>query len=205
MAETTGPRVILASGSESRRKLLVAAGITFDVVPSSVDEPALRQSLEKGGGASSPEAVARALAEAKAVEVSKAHPEALVIGGDQVLALGKRILEKPANVEAARRQLAELRGRMHDLISAVVVAREGTVEWGHVETATMTVRLFGTKFLESYLAQAGEAVCQSVGAYQLEGLGAQLFEQIDGDYFTILGLPLIALLGELRRREVIET
>jgi septum formation protein len=206
MAEAEGRRrVILASASESRRRLLHSAGVPAEVIPSRVDEPALRRALEAGGRQPGPEAVARALAEAKAVEVSRANPDALVIGADQVLALGKRIFDKPANLEAARRQLGELRGRMHDLVSAVVIARSGNVEWTHAETATLTVRLFGAQFLDHYLAQAGEAVCQSVGAYQLEGLGAQLFERIEGDYFTILGLPLIALLAELRAREVILT
>ena len=204
-AERTTRRVILASQSKSRRQMLTSAGIAIEVMPSKVDEPQLRRAMEAGGRQTTPEQIACALAEAKAVEVSRTHPDALVIGGDQVLALGKRIFEKPEDQEAARRHLMELRGRMHDLVSAVVLAEAGKIVWRHVETATLTMRLFSPQFLDTYLAVAGAEVCQSVGAYQLEGIGAQLFERIEGDYFTILGLPLIALLGELRAREVIVT
>lgn len=198
-------RVILASQSKSRRQMLIAAGIAIEVVPSKVDEPQMRRAMEAGGRLTTPEQIACGLAEAKAVEVSRANPDALVIGGDQVLALGKRIFEKPADQEAARRHLMDLRGRMHDLVSAVVLAEAGQIVWGHVETATLTMRLFSPQFLDSYMAAVGPDVCQSVGAYQLEGMGAQLFERIEGDYFTILGLPLVALLGELRTREVMLT
>lgn len=198
-------RLILASQSRSRQRMLAAAGLTFEAIPSHVDEPALRRQLEAGGVAPAPEAIARALAAAKALEVSRLNPQALVIGGDQVLALGKRIFEKPPSVAAARSQLMELRGRMHDLVSAVVIAEAGRLTWEHAETATLTMRLFSPAFLDAYLAAVGEEVCQSVGAYQLEGRGAQLFEAIEGDYFTILGLPLMALLGELRAREAIAT
>lgn len=198
-------RLILASQSRSRQRMLAAAGLTFEAIPSHVDEPALRRQLEAGGVAPAPEAIARALAAAKALEVSRLNPQALVIGGDQVLALGKRIFEKPASVAAARSQLMELRGLMHDLVSAVVIAEAGRLTWEHAETATLTMRLFSPAFLDAYLAAVGEEVCQSVGAYQLEGRGAQLFEAIEGDYFTILGLPLMALLGELRAREAIAT
>ncbi|MDX2157796.1 MAG: Maf family nucleotide pyrophosphatase [Hyphomicrobiaceae bacterium] len=198
-------RLVLASASRSRRQMLEAAGLSFEVVPSRVDEPALRRTLEADGKRPEPGALALALAEAKALDVSRTHPDAIVIGGDQVLAVGTRILEKPPSLEAARQQLLDLRGRRHILVSAVALARGGEVGWAHAETAEMTVRPFGPGFLERYLDSVGDAVCQSVGAYQLEGLGAQLFERIDGDYFTILGLPLIALLGELRAREVIET
>jgi len=202
-AEAGRRRLILASQSESRQAMLRAAGVEHEAIASGVDERAVRRTLEAGGVAPAPEQVARVLAVAKAEAVSRAHPQALVIGGDQVLALGKRLFEKPADLAAARRQLMELRGRMHDLVSAVVLAEGGRMVWEHAETATLTMRLYSPVFLESYLARAGEAVCRSVGAYQLEGLGAQLFERIEGDYFTVLGMPLVALLGELRRREVL--
>lgn len=205
MTERQPPAIILASASASRRRMLEAAGVGFEVVPSTVDEPALRRSLEAGGATPTPNEVAMALAEAKAREISSGHPDALVIGCDQVLALGERILEKPPDMAAARRQLEDLRGRKHALISAVVLARAGEIHWRHAEAATMAVRAFGGAFLDAYLARAGDVVCQSVGAYQLEGLGAQLFEAIEGDYFTILGLPLIALLNALRAREVLTT
>ena len=185
--------------------MLQAAGLSFEAIASDVDEPRVRQELEAGDGDASPAGIARALAVAKAENVSRANPDALVIGGDQVLALGDRIFEKPADVAAARAHLMAFRGRTHVLVSAVALAKAGMVVWQHAETASLTVRPFSAQFLDRYLAAAGEAVCQSVGAYQLEGLGAQLFERIEGDYFTILGLPLIALLGELRARGMIDT
>jgi septum formation protein len=198
-------RLILASQSRSRRQLLQAAGLQFEAIASSVDEPQVRRDIEARGGDASPEGIARALAAAKAADVSRAHPDALVIGGDQVLALGNRIFEKPRNLSAARDHLMTFRGKVHVLVSAVALAQAGQVVWQHAETASLKVRLFSEAFLDRYLEAAGEDVCLSVGAYQLEGLGAQLFERIDGDYFTILGLPLIALLGELRAREVLDT
>jgi septum formation protein len=185
--------------------MLEAAGLVFEAVASSVDEPRVRREIESGGGDASPEGIARALAAAKAMDVSRAHPDALVIGGDQVLALGNRIFEKPRDLSAARAHLMAFRGKTHALISAVCLAQAGTVVWQHAQTASLVVRPFSEAFLDRYLEAAGEDVCLSVGAYQLEGVGAQLFERINGDYFTILGLPLIALLQELREREVIET
>ncbi len=185
--------------------MLAAAGLTFDTIASAVDEPALRNRLEAGDPTITPAAVAGALAAAKAEEVSRTHPDTLVIGADQVLALDRRIFEKPGDIDAARHQLMTLRGRSHVLVSAVVLAEGGTVVWRHHATATLAVRPFSEAFLDRYLQVVGREVCQSVGAYQLEGHGAQLFEHIDGDYFTILGLPLIALLGALRARGAIET
>jgi len=198
------PRLILASQSRSRRQMLEAAGLSFEAVASSVDEARLRREMEAAGADLRPAAVARALAVAKAEDVSRAHPEALVIGGDQVLALGDRIFEKPADLAAARGHLEAFRGTTHILVSAVALAEGGRAIWQHDEAASLAVRRFSPAFLDRYLETAGDEVCQSVGAYQLEGLGAQLFDRIEGDYFTILGLPLIALLGELRAREVIE-
>jgi len=185
--------------------MLEAAGLSFEAIASSVDEPRVRREIEAGGGDASPEGIARALATAKAADVSRGHPDALVIGGDQVLALGNRIFEKPRDLSAARAHLMAFRGKAHVLISAVSLAQAGKIIWQHAQTASLVVRSFSETFLDRYLEAAGEDVCLSVGAYQLEGLGAQLFERIDGDYFTILGLPLIALLQELREREVIET
>jgi septum formation protein len=183
--------------------MLASAGVACEAIASAVDEPALRQRLEASGAATTPAAVALALAEAKALDVARHHPDALVIGADQVLALGDRIFEKPPDIEAARRHLLALRGQSHVLISAVVLVRGETIEWTCVDTATLAVRAFGPAFLDGYLGAAGPVVCQSVGAYQLEGLGAQLFDRIEGDYFTILGMPLIPLLAELRTREVL--
>ncbi len=203
MPEGDLKRIILASGSASRRALLEGAGLAFDVVVSQVDEPAVRRAMERGGKAPAPRDVAMALAEAKAAAVSVIHPEALVIGGDQVLALGSRLFEKPGDLAAARRQLLELRAQSHELVSAVAIAEGGHVTWRHAEAAHMTVRAFTPDFLDWYLETAGPVICQSVGAYQLEGVGAQLFERIEGDYFTVLGLPLMALLGVLRQRGVL--
>lgn len=197
--------LILASQSRSRRQMLTAAGLVFEAVVSGVDEPKLKRDLEASGRPIGPRDLALALAAAKAEAVSRARPEALVIGADQVLALGDRTFDKPADMTAARHQLLELRAKAHTLISAVVLAEGGGVLWRHADIATLVTRPFTPAFLDVYLAQAGPDVCLSVGAYQLEGLGPQLFDRIEGDYFTILGLPLIALLAELRAREVIAT
>ena len=193
--------IILASGSAIRRQLLMAAGVEFTVVPADVNERAIERSYDS----SNSRGIARALACAKAEAVSRAHPQALVIGADQVLALGTAIYHKPASVAQAREHLSWLRGKTHDLHSAVALAAGGTVVWEQCELASMTMRAFSDAFLESYLARAGAQICHSVGAYEYEGLGLQLFEQVHGDYYTILGLPLLALLAELRARGVIRT
>ena len=203
MAETPKARLILASGSAGRRQMLVAAGIDCAVIPSKVDEASVRRSLEANGRALDPAGLAQVLARAKAEDVSREHPDALVIGGDQVLALGSAIYEKPRDLAEARRHLETFRGRLHELHSAVALAENGKATWTHTGTASMTMRLFSRGFIDSYLAREGQGVCTSVGAYKLEGWGIQLFESIEGDYFTILGLPLLPLLNELRRRRAI--
>lgn len=181
--------------------MLAAAGVDFHVETADVDEAAIRSQLAQGPGATiAPEQVALTLAIAKAKAVASKRPGMLVIGADQVLALGTEIFSKPVDRNAAREQLARLKGRRHALHSAVALVRYGEVEWQGVETAELTMRDFSDAFLDSYLDAAGDEVCHSVGAYQLEGLGIQLFESIRGDYFTILGMPLLTLLGELRRR-----
>ena len=190
--------LILASGSAARRHMLEAAGVTFRVVPADVDEDALRV----GFGHVVPEHLAQRLALAKAEEVSRRFPAALVIGGDQVLAVQSTIYTKPANLAAARMALRNLAGVTHDLLSAVCLAQGGKESWRHLGIAHLTMRDFSDAFLDDYLARAGERVCASVGAYELEGLGIQLFDAIDGDYFTILGMPLLPLLAELRARGV---
>ena len=146
--------------------------------------------------------VAEALAKAKAIEVSSRNSGAWVIGSDQVLAQGEIIFSKAATRDEARSTLQALRGKTHSLHSAAALVQHGIVVWQHVQTANLTMRMFSDAWLEQYLDAAGDALVQSVGAYQVEGLGIQLFESIDGDYFTILGMPLLALLSELRRREV---
>jgi septum formation protein len=186
--------LVLASRSESRRSVLAAAGIALEVLAADIDERA----LEAQAGAVSPSEVALLLARHKALAVTPQRSGRLVLGADQTLALGQRIYAKPADLAAARAQLRGMRGRTHELHSAVVVAREDAVLFEHCEIARLTMREFSDGFLDSYLAAAGSAVTASVGGYQVESLGIQLFERIEGDHFTILGLPLLRLLQYLR-------
>ena len=189
-------QIILASGSPFRRLLLENAGLQFRVERSSIDERAVEETLE--GSHADPETVAQVLAEAKATEVSERFADALVIGADQTLSLGDEVFHKPADMEAARRHLLKLSGRTHQLNSAVVLARNGTVVWRHVGIARLAMRPLDPAFIGRHLARVGEKALASVGAYQIEGEGIQLFEKIDGDNFTIVGLPLLPLLAELR-------
>jgi septum formation protein len=188
------PSLILASASAPRRQLLVNAGLAFEVEPSGVDEEEVTRSL---GSRTSPQELASTLAEMKAVKVSGRHPDAMVIGADSTLACNGRLFDKPPTMDAARKQLLALRGQTHELFSSVVVARGGQRLWHWSERARLTMRPFDDAFIDTYLARAGEGVLASVGAYQLEGLGAHLFTRVDGDYFTILGLPLLPLLSFL--------
>ena len=182
--------IVLASASAPRAALLAAAGLDFEVEPASIEED--------HDGDRAPGELAVELAERKALAVSRRRATMLVIGADQVLACADRIFVKPRNLAAARADLIDLRGRPHVLHSAIVAARDGAVVWRHVSVARLVMRDFSDDFLDWYLERAGAAVLASVGAYQLEGLGAQLFSTIDGDYFAILGLPLVPLLDFLR-------
>jgi septum formation protein len=197
------PPLILASGSKSRARLLEAAGLAFIVEPPGLDEAVMRQAVS-GEGSLTPHDVAEVLARAKAEAVSELAPKAYVIGGDQVLALGDTILSKPETMEAARRQLLDLRGKSHTLHTSVAVATDGDAIWSETTIATLRMRKLSPEFIGRYLAAAGEEILSSVGAYQLESLGVQLFDKIEGDYFSILGLPLIPILDTLRREGVIE-
>lgn len=188
--------LVLASRSNIRRALLDAAGIAVETVPSDVDERA----VERAAPPNSPAATAALLARAKAMAVAGTQPGRLVLGADQVLALDGRRFTKPADRAAAHAQLRALAGRAHELHSAVAFVQDATVLFEHVSTARLTMRNFSDDFLERYLDAAGAAATESVGAYQLEGLGVQLFESVDGDYFTVLGLPLLAAMDFLRRR-----
>jgi septum formation protein len=189
-------RLILASASPSRRQLLANAGLAFDVEPSGIDEEEMKRSLL--AERASPQEIAEKLAELKALRVSGRHGSAMVVGGDSTLACNGRLFDKPPTLEAARKQLLALRGQTHELFSSVVVARSGVRLWHWNERARLTMRPFNEPFLDAYLARAGDTVLTSVGAYRLEGLGAHLFSRVDGDYFTILGLPLLPLLSFLQ-------
>lgn len=197
------PPLILASTSKIRARILEGAGLAFIVEPPGLDEGVMRQAVS-GEKVLGPHDVAEVLARAKAEAVSELARKAYVIGADQVLAFGDQILTKPDSMEAARRQLLDLSGKTHMLHSSVAVATEGETIWSTTETATLTMRKLSPEFIGHYLAAAGEEVLNSVGAYQIESIGIQLFETIDGDYYVILGLPLIPLLDTLRREGVIE-
>lgn len=194
--------LVLASGSKIRAELMRNAGLTIDVDPANVDERAVEAPLLEAGFP--PEDLASVLAEAKANDVSARRPGDLVIGADQILAFEGERRTKPDDMEAARRQLLAFSGKTHELLSAVVISKGGEAIWRHVSTARLTMRTLSPGFIGHYLAEAGDDVLSSVGAYQLEGLGLQLFEKIDGDYFTILGLPMLPLLAQLRELGVIE-
>jgi septum formation protein len=187
--------LVLASRSESRRAVLAGAGIPVEILPADIDERA----IEAQAGARPPGEIALMLARAKACAVTAKRPGRLVLGADQTLALGSRLFSKPADVAAACDQLKSLRGRTHELHSAVVLARDGAVLFEQCEIARLTMRDFSDRFLDAYIEAAGPAVTASVGGYQVESVGIQLFERIDGDHFTILGLPLRQLLHYLRR------
>lgn len=196
-------QIVLASTSRARREMLAAAGVAFTVEAADVDEPAIRKTLLAAKSAATPPQIADALARAKAEDVSQRHKGSLVIGGDQVLALGTELLTKAKDEAAARATLKKLRGMTHELHSTVALAVDGRVLWTHTGTARLKMRDFSDAFLEEYLTRAGDRIGQSVGAYELEGLGVQLFDKIEGDYFTVLGLPLLPLLAELRAHGMI--
>ena len=195
-------KIILASTSPFRQGLLQNAGIEFEAKGARVDERTVESTL--AGSGIGPDEVALILAEAKAVDVSERTPHAIVIGADQTLALGDRIFHKPADMAAARAHLLALSGRTHMLNSAVVIARGGTAIWRHVSIASMTMRDLDPGFIGRHLAAVGDEALQSVGAYQYEGQGIQLFSAVEGDHFTIVGLPMIPLLDELRRLGAID-
>ena len=188
--------VILASKSAARRAVLDGAGVPYEALVAGVDEDAVKASLLAEGAG--PRDIADALAELKAIRVSHGRRE-FVIGSDQTLDLDGQLYDKADSVEAARERLKLLRGKTHRLHSAVVVAKEGAPIWREVVTASLTMREFSDAFLEAYLASEGPHALGSVGCYRLEGPGAQLFSNIEGDYFAILGLPLMGLLDLLRR------
>jgi septum formation protein len=187
--------LVLASKSEVRAKLLAAAGLRLEIRPASVDE----REAEAQGSTQDAVAAARLLARAKALSIAAAQPGRLVLGADQTLALGQTRFSKPTDRATARAQLLILRGKTHTLHSALALVRDDRVLFEHADSARLSMREFSDRFLEDYLDVAGEAPLASVGAYQLEGAGVHLFERVDGDYFTILGLSLLPLLAFLRQ------
>ena len=194
--------LVLASRSSARARLLAEAGVVFRIQAAEVDEEVLkRRALAEG---CDPQAIAAELAQAKGLAVSRGRGE-LVIGADQTLDLDGRLFDKPPTLAAARAQLLALRGREHRLHAAVSVSRGDRVVWRTAESVRLRVRSFSDAFLDDYLAAEGEALLGCVGAYRLEGLGVQLFERIEGDYFTVLGLPLLPLLAFLREQGQVAT
>lgn len=193
--------VILASQSTSRAQVLRAAGILFHVEGAAVDEDDVKRTMRAQGATS--EAVAVSLAEQKALQVSPRHPDALVIGADQMLDCDGTWFDKPADIDQARAHLKALAGRSHDLITAACVALNGDVVWRHIDRARLTMRQFSDQFLDRYLADCGDDLLGSVGAYRVESQGIQLFSRIEGSHFTILGLPLIPLIDFLRTHQVV--
>ena len=194
MAENAA--LVLASASQSRLALMKGAGLDPIVDPASLDENEVKTSMHAAGATAAD--VAEALAELKATRVSTRHPNALVIGADQLLECAGVWFDKPSDIEHARAHLLTLRGKTHHLHTSVCVVRDGNRIWHHRARADLTMRPFSNQFLDEYMTRTGDDVLRSVGAYQLEGPGAQLFSAIDGDYFTVLGLPLLPLLDFLR-------
>ncbi len=192
--------LVLASKSDIRGKILSAAGLRFEIRPAQIDERA----VELKAGVADAAAAARTLARAKAQSVAASRPGSLVLGADQTLARGAKRFGKPANRASAAEQLRALRGTTHELHSALALVRDGVVLFDCIDTARLTMRDFSDRFLDDYLALAGDSALSSVGGYQLEGIGIHLFERVEGDYFTILGLPLLPLLGFLRQNGFVD-
>lgn len=185
-------QIILASGSPIRAELLKNAGFEFDVIPSNFDESAVHELMESENG--EPADIAELLARTKAEIVSSGNLDALVIGADQTLSVGGKVYRKSETMEQARETLLSLKAKVHELNSAICVAEQGEIIWSYSDRASLTMKDFSPAFLGRYLASAGPEILNSVGAYQLEGLGIHLFENIQGNYFTILGLPMLPLI-----------
>ena len=201
MADTNASKIILASASISRASLLKHAGVHFEAIPSHCDEDAIKNEMKDS--CATADQVAKRLAMEKAKMVAIDYPDHFVIGADQMLACGGVWYDKPADIDAARGHLKSLRGKTHYLVSATVILLSEKCVWHYADTSNLTMRDFSDDFIGVYLNQAGEKVCRSVGAYQLEGLGAQLFSAVEGDYFSILGLPLLPMMAFLRANKLL--
>ena len=195
--------LILASASKSRARLLLGAGLSFTIDPADINEDLVKISFQESGRKAY-EAALR-LAEDKALKVSEKEPNAVVIGADQILHCDGLWFDKPGDLAGLRKQLEALQGRAHQLVCAVTVVQHGEVLWRHYDSTRMTMRNFSPEFMQNYMDTVGQMVTGSVGGYHLEGFGVHLFEKIEGDYFTILGLPLLPLLGFLRSQGIVET
>jgi septum formation protein len=193
--------LILASGSKTRARMLRGVGVPIEIAVPAIDEPELMASLNSAGATAA--RVAEVLAEMKAQRIAPRFPARFVLGCDQMLECDGLWLDKPADRDHARNQLQTLRGKSHSLITSAVLVRDEERIWHHTDTAELRMRDFSDDFLDRYLEQAGEDILRSVGAYQLEGLGAQLFDRVSGDFFTILGLPLLPVLDILRVHGVV--
>ncbi len=196
-----GGSLILASSSAVRRRLLEGARVPFQALASHVDEATIKAEC-KAQKLSLAE-TAMVLARAKANDVGKDHPDDLVLGADQALTCGKKWFDKPAGRDEVRAHLMQLQGRAHELVNASVVVQGGTIVWEHQNAITMVMRPLSEVFIEAYINEVGDSASESVGGYQLEGMGAQLFDRTDGDFFSILGLPLLPLLAFLRTRGIV--
>lgn len=194
--------VILASGSASRCALLSGAGVKAEAVKPLIDEEGIRGGMRADGISIRDQAMR--LAELKALKISD-RQQGLVIGGDQMLALGERAFDKPADMAGAQAHLKALSGQTHTLETAIAIAENGEIVWKHLARPRLTMRVLSDQYIDKYLTCVGEDVLSTVGAYQLESLGSQLFTSIEGDYFSILGLPLLPLLDYLRIRGVLDT
>lgn len=194
--------IILASKSIHRKMLMQNAGLSFDTASANIDERVIESAVHKTGV--TPQELALILANAKALDVSQKNPDQYIIGSDQTLSFEDDVLHKAVDMEEARRRLLQLSGKTHQLNSAVVIVKEGQTLWQHVSTAELTMRKLSPEFIGRHLAQAGDDILSSVGAYQLEKEGVQLFNKIEGDFFTIIGLPMLPLLQELRNLGVID-
>ena len=201
MGSLASASVILASASKTRALMLRQAGLLVEIMPARIDEAGVREGMHAEGAL--PRDIADTLAELKALRISRRQPGQLVIGADQILSCNGVLFEKPADRAAAEAQLRALSDSVHELATAICVARDGDVIWHHIDLSLLTMRRLSDAFLAAYLDAAGAALTENVGAYALEGLGAQLFARVSGDYFSILGLPLLPLLDFLREHNIV--